>query len=36
VGEEVEECNKPTLFDVLLKIAQYERMANDDGELSDI
>jgi len=35
-GEKVEESNEPTLFDVLLEIAQYERMADDGGDSSDV
>ncbi len=35
-GEKIGESNEPTLFDVLLEIAQYERMANDRGESSGV
>jgi hypothetical protein len=34
--EKVEESNEPTLFDVLLEIAQHERIVNDDRESSGV
>jgi hypothetical protein len=36
IGEKVEESNEPTLFDILLEIAQHQRMTDDEGDSSDI